>query len=231
MAAPPTAIGSSIARARRTRLRALQRHVGRFYQPEIMAPASRCSTTTTTATSTSTSCRDGCSDRGTPLLPPPAGHRSRIGCTATTSSCRPTARASLRFTDVTAAQRHRHARIRHGRRRRRHRQRRLHRSVSARASTAISCSTTTGTGRSRTSPTRIGHRRSGVVGRVGGVRRLRPRRLARPVRRQLPELLAADARRAVSVRPVRRDYCRPEVLPRAAKPPVSQQRQTARSPT
>ena len=118
-------------------------------------------------------------------------------------------------------QRHRRARLRHGRGHRRLRQRRLHRPVPDQP------------GAERALPQQLRrhlHRRlepqrhrGSVVDGVGRVPRLRPRRVAGPVRRQLPEL-ARGRQRAVSHALGAARLLLAEHVPAAAKPPLPQQR-------
>ena len=107
-------------------------------------------------------------------------------CFATTSPWHADGTRTLRFTDVTDGSGIDVARLRHGRGGRRLRQRRLRRPVPAPASARTSCSATTATARSPTSRRRAAPTIAGLE-RLGVVRRLRPRRLARPLRRQLPD--------------------------------------------
>ena len=75
------------------------------------------------------------------------------------------------------------------------------------------------------------HRRPAGLWRVGGVSRLRPRRLARPVRRQLRQLHASRTRQRARTWPGARDYCPPQIYGGAARSAVSQPWATARSST
>ena len=74
------------------------------------------------------------------------------------------------------------------------------------------------------------HRQSGRLRRLGGVRRLRPRRLARSLRRQLRQL-QLDNEKACPSTAGGRDYCPPQIYGGAAGSAVSQPSATARSPT
>ena len=146
---------------------------------------------TTTATSTSTSCRGRCSAPGKTIadaLFPPRRRRSRDRlfrndlrvsagrharrCASPTSPRRAASTGRGYGMGVAAGD---------------YRQRRLGRSVPHRLRAAACCCATTATARSPTSRA-SGDRRIRRLGRVGGVRRLRPRRLAGPLRRQLRDL-------------------------------------------
>ena len=122
---------------------------------------------------------------------PPTRPLNGPAVSATTWRWTPTAPARC-ASPTSPSERHRPRRLRHGRRDRRLRQRRLGRPLSHRTSAATSCCGTTATARSATSRARAGPtiRR---LERLGGVRRLRPRRLARSLRRQLPDLQRSSA--------------------------------------
>ena len=112
--------------------------------------------------------------------------------------------------------------LRHGRRGRRLRQRRVRRPVPDRARAATSSCATTVTARSPTS----GRRAAPTIRleRVGGVPRLRSRRLAGSLRRPLPELGLATPNTPCFGPSGARDYCAPAHVSAAAEPAVSQQR-------
>ena len=201
--------------------------------PKSCRPASGCSTTTTTATSMSTWCRGGCSGRASrssrrrPLAAAAAlkGRLYRNDLRVNADGTR-----TLRFTDVTDASgidarsygmgvaagdfdndgwvdllphelRHQPA---VSQQRRRH----VHRRVEAER-----------------------HRRRRALERVGGVRRLRPRRLAGSLRRQLRATTARRTSTSCLSMAGARDYCPPQIYRGAAGPAVSQPAATARSPT
>ena len=183
---------------------------GEFYIPKSCRPASRCSITTTTAISTCTSFRDrrsGPDDPGRATPPAPAQR--------TLLSQRP-ARRGRRHADAALHGRDAEsgidaARLRHGRRRRRHRQRRLGRPLPDELRHPTSCSATTVTARSRDVSEGERHRTHRALARVGGVSRLRPRRLARPVRRQLRATTASRPDRPASISPARATTVRRQI--------------------
>ena len=227
-AQPPAAAGRTPARddwfsdvAERTGLRF--QHVngmsGGCYMTEILASGVALSTTTTTATSTCFSSRaDANGDRSPrPAVP----QRSDVHADGT---------RTLQLHRRDRRERHRRARLRHGRRGGRLRQRRLRRSLphELRRQPAVPQQLRRHVHRrhrSRAAPPTPG------LERVGGVRRLRPRRLARSLRRQLPRLHASSAITTCLSPSGARDYCTPNSLSAAARAASTTTTATARSPT
>ena len=151
-------------------------------------------------------------------------------CIRNDLAVRPDGTRTLHFTDVTDAERHRRARLRHGRRDRRLRQRRLGRSLPHELRRANQLFRNNGDG-TFTDVSKTSGTDAPVVERVGGVRRLRPRRLARSLRRQLPALLASRATRRALSPSGALDYCPPASYRAAARIACTATAATARSPT